>query len=58
MKLSRSKSAVHREETTVKRVLLVLSAAVVFLTTLVVPTTVKADGTPTGTNCGNTMCKP
>ena len=41
-----------------KRILLVLSAAVVFLSTLVVPTVVQADGVPTGTNCGKVMCKP
>jgi hypothetical protein len=41
-----------------KRTLLVLGAAVLFLSTLVVPTTVKADGGPGSTSCGNTMCKP
>lgn len=42
-----------------KRVLLVVAAALMFLNTLVVPTTLHADGTPAGTNCGgNTICKP
>jgi len=44
----------------VKRVLLVLGAAVVFLSTLVTPTIVRADGGGgMGTNCGgNQICKP
>jgi hypothetical protein len=42
----------------VKRILLVLGAAVLFVNTLVIPTAVKADGTPTTTNCGMTLCKP
>jgi hypothetical protein len=42
-----------------KRMLLLLSAAVLFLSTLVIPTAVRADGGGTGTNCGgNTICKP
>ncbi len=41
-----------------KRALLVLGAAVLFLTTLVTPTAVLADGGSTGTGCGNTICKP
>lgn len=41
-----------------KRMLLVLSTAVIFITTLVVPTVVMADGGPGGTGCGTTMCKP
>lgn len=41
-----------------KRALLILGAAVIFLNTLVVPTTVRADGGATTTNCGKTMCKP
>ena len=42
-----------------KRVLLVLGAAVVFLSTLVTPTIVRADGGGGTTNCGgNTICKP
>lgn len=43
-----------------KRVLLVLGAAVLFLSTLVTPTLVKADGAGgTTTNCGGkSMCKP
>jgi len=42
----------------VKRMLLILSAAVVFLSTLVVPTVVRADGGVGGTNCDGRMCKP
>ena len=43
-----------------KRMLLVLGAAVLFLNTLVLPTTLRADGGGgTNTNCGgNTICKP
>lgn len=43
-----------------KRVLLVLGAAVLFLNTLVIPTVVRADGGGgSGTNCGgNSICKP
>jgi hypothetical protein len=49
-----------KEKTIVKRVLLVLGAALLFLNTLVVPTVVRADGGGgSGTNCGgNTICKP
>jgi hypothetical protein len=41
-----------------KRILLILGAAVLFVNTLVIPTVVRADGSPTNTNCGNTLCKP
>jgi hypothetical protein len=41
-----------------KRILLVLGAAVLFVSTLVIPTAVKADGGPTSTGCGTTLCKP
>ena len=41
-----------------KRALLVLGAAVLFLNTLVVPTVVKADGTGNGGGCTTTICKP
>lgn len=42
-----------------KRVLLVLGVAVLFLNSLVIPTPVLADGSGNGTNCGgNTICKP
>jgi hypothetical protein len=58
MKVSRSISQ-SQEKTTMKRVLLVLGAAVLFLNTLVIPTVVRADGGGTGTNCGGkSMCKP
>jgi hypothetical protein len=42
----------------VKRILLVLAGAVLFLNTLVIPTVARADGGGTGTNCGTTLCKP
>jgi hypothetical protein len=42
----------------VKRALLILGAAVLFVNTLVVPTAVKADGGAGATNCGKTLCKP
>jgi len=43
-----------------KRILLVLGMAVLFLNTLVIPSTVRADGGVGGTNCGggNNTCKP
>ena len=42
-----------------KRMLLVVGAAVLFLNTLVIPTVVRADGGGNGgTSCGNTLCKP
>lgn len=40
-----------------KRVLLVLAAAVLFLNTVVLPTTAHADGTGS-TSCNGKMCKP
>ena len=43
-----------------KRLLLVLGVAVLFLNTLVVPTVVRADGGGGSTSCGSngTVCKP
>lgn len=43
-----------------KRALLILGAAILFLNTLVIPTVVRADGGGgTGTNCGGgPICKP
>lgn len=42
-----------------KRVLLAFAAAVLFLSTLVTPTYVMADGGAGGsTGCGGGMCKP
>ncbi|HXY01013.1 MAG TPA: hypothetical protein VEI54_08840 [Candidatus Limnocylindrales bacterium] len=41
-----------------KRMLLVLAAAVVLLNTLAIPTIAHADGGAGGTNCGGKMCKP
>ena len=43
-----------------KRILLVLGMGVLFLSTLVVPTAVRADGGGGSTNCGGgtNTCKP
>jgi hypothetical protein len=41
-----------------KRMLLVLSAAILFVSTLVVPTAAMADGGSSSTSCGQTLCKP
>ena len=41
-----------------RRVLLVVAAAVLFLNALVIPTVVRADGGATTTNCGKVLCKP
>jgi hypothetical protein len=42
-----------------KRMLLVLGAAVLFVSTLAIPTALHADGGGNGgTTCGNTVCKP
>lgn len=49
---------VNKETTIVKRTLLVLAAAVLFLNSLVIPTVAHADGGAGGTNCGKTLCKP
>jgi hypothetical protein len=58
MKLSPSNSQ-SQGETTMKRILLILGAAVLFVNTLVIPTVVKADGGGNGgTSCGMTLCKP
>jgi hypothetical protein len=59
MKVSRSLFQ-NKEKTTVKKALLVVAAALLFLNTLVVPTVAHADGgTSTGGNCsGQTACKP
>ncbi|HKH97654.1 MAG TPA: hypothetical protein VJ999_00990 [Candidatus Sulfotelmatobacter sp.] len=40
-----------------KRVLLALAAAVIFLNTMVVPSIARADA-PGTTNCNGGMCKP
>jgi hypothetical protein len=42
----------------VKRALMVIAAAVLFLNTLVIPTVAHADGGGGGAGCGATMCKP
>jgi hypothetical protein len=44
----------------VKRILLTLAVAVLFINTLVVPTAVRADGGTGTTSCGSngTGCKP
>jgi len=42
-----------------KRTLLIIAAALMFLNTLVVPTVAHADGGGAGGTCGgNTICKP
>jgi len=47
------------KETTVKRVLFAVATAVLFLSTLVTPTPVKADGGGATTGCGGSgVCKP
>jgi hypothetical protein len=56
MKVSRF-ALPNKEKTTVKRILIVVAAALMLLNTLVVPTVAKADGVG-GTNCGGRMCKP
>ncbi|HZC21843.1 MAG TPA: hypothetical protein VE866_00775 [Candidatus Binatia bacterium] len=40
------------------RILFVLGVAVLFVSTLVVPTTVHADVSGGNGSCGNTICKP
>jgi len=42
----------------VKRAMLVLGAAVLFLSTLVVPNLAHADGGAGSTDCGKVLCKP
>ena len=56
MKVSRSNFR-NKEKTPMKRMLLVLATAVLFLNTVVVPTLAHADGVGT-TNCNGKMCKP
>ena len=42
-----------------KRTLLVVAAALMFLNTLIIPPVAHADGGPMGSNCdGNSACKP
>lgn len=58
MKVSR-RSFKNKEKNTVKKTLLAIAAAILFLNTFVVPTVAHADGIPGGTSCGgNSMCKP
>jgi hypothetical protein len=42
----------------VKHIVLVVGAAILFVSTLVVPTVVRADGGASSTGCGNSLCKP
>jgi hypothetical protein len=42
----------------VKRTLLMVAAALLFLNALVIPTVAHADGGGTGGGCGTTLCKP
>ena len=59
MKVSRSKPCSYKERRTVKRMLLVLGAAVICLSTLVTPSIARTDGGGNGTTgCGSTICKP
>jgi hypothetical protein len=55
MKVSRF-ALPNKEKTTVKRILIVVAAALMLLNTLVVPTVAKADGVG-GTKC-SAGCKP
>ncbi len=41
-----------------KRMLLVVGIAVLFLNALLIPTALRADGGSGGTGCGTTLCKP
>jgi hypothetical protein len=54
MKVSRFAFS-NKEKTTVKRMLMVVAVAVMFLNTLVVPTIARADGPAGGCQAG---CKP
>ena len=57
MKGSRSNS--QSKEKTMKRVLLVVGAAVLFLSAFVTPGVARFDGGNGGTTgCGGTLCKP
>jgi hypothetical protein len=56
MKISRA-SLSNKEKNTVKRILLILGAVVLFVNTLVIPTVANAD-TPGSTSCGGAACKP
>lgn len=59
MKVSRSKPCSYKETRTVKRMLLVLGAAVLCLSTLVTPSLARTDGGGgSTTGCGGTVCKP
>ncbi len=58
MKVSRFNFS-NKEKNTVRRVLLAIAAAVMFLSTLAVPPVAHADGGGGGgTNCNGTVCKP
>lgn len=41
-----------------KRIVLVVAAVILFASTLVAPSVVRADGGATGTGCGGKLCKP
>jgi hypothetical protein len=58
MKVSRLKFCNKEKTNTMKRILLVLAAAVLFLNTLVIPNAAFADGGAGGTSCGAKLCKP
>jgi hypothetical protein len=56
MRISRGISP-HKEKTIVKRILLIIATAVLFINTFVAPVTVRAEGVG-GTSCGGGACKP
>ena len=58
MKVSPSKPCSYKERRPVKRMLLVLGAAVICLSTLVTPRLANMDGGGGTTGCGSTVCKP
>jgi hypothetical protein len=57
MKVSRF-DFLNKEKTTVKRMLLVVAAALMFLNTFVVPTVAHADGVGSTSCGGHGGCKP
>jgi hypothetical protein len=57
MKISRL-AFPNKEKTTVKRSLLLAAAALMFLSTLVIPTVAHADGQGGGNCSGQVACKP
>jgi hypothetical protein len=58
MKLSRVQFTIPKEKTIMKRTLLTLAAAFLFVHTFIVTPVARVDGGVGGTNCGKTLCKP